>query len=601
MVADSDTVVPRRLSKLEGLLQLEKIETDVLRTTGSLWHPPGGRGLYGGVVISQSLIAAQRTVDDDFICHSMQSQFLLYGTDQAPITYSVRRVREGRSYVTRTVHAVQEGRCIYFALVSFARTLSKEHQHVHHASAMTKIEIPHAEERHNDSTKATEAFAPDLSPATLGNGSIPPQDRVLRCWIRAPEKILQADDLTVHQAVLAFLSDWIAVSVTPYAHGHFEFPDSILKSVRSSVIQGTVIGMLSTLNHSLYFHSSSSIRADEWMLLEANSPWAGDERCLTNAKVFAKDGTLLATYVQEKSRTDKLARDLASELGWMVNEGSEMDKVVTIFALNTIDIPTVTWAVHRLNGVCALVNSTFTSWELAQQLQKTRAKIIFTVMPLLRVSKEAAKKCEMPGTHESIKNHDFLTVRDILAKGETAPDFRTVEWAPGRPQQQIAFLSHSSGTSGPSKIGMITHAYLIANVLQMALFEQKGRGGPDRRERVLGVLPHSHIYGVVMISHLSTFRGDSVIVLPKFNMDLMLSNVARYEIIPLNIVPPIIVAMSKNPDLLRWLDTKRLHGRISFVQKIPKSPSGMILRRLLRDRATVDPDPTSKLQSCSWL
>lgn len=110
---------------------------------------------------------------------------------------------------------------------------------------------------------------------------------------------------------------------------------------------------------------------------------------------------------------------------------------------------------------------------------------------------------------------------------------------------------------------MITHANIISNVIQMTLFEQKGRGGPSIRETVLGILPHSHIYGVVMISHLSTFRGDSIIVLPKFDMAMLLESVTRYKIKALNLVPPIIVAMSKNIGLLQQYDLSSVRTVVS--------------------------------------
>ncbi|SCV50654.1 related to acyl-CoA thiolesterase [Fusarium fujikuroi] len=249
--------------------------------------------------MSQSLIAAKQTVGEDFVCHSLQSQFFLLGSDKSPVTYSVARVREGRSYATRTVHATQEGKCIHLAVVSFARTPSKKPQHIHHASGMAAVGKPPAEERHMCQKQGIDAIAPDMLAVSFGDDSTPPQDRVLRCWIRAREDILHADDITVHQAVLVFLSDWLAIATAPYAHGYFRFPESIAESVKSSILVGTEIGMLSTLNHSICFHSSSSIRADEWMLVEVNCPWAGDERCLAIAKVFTKDGALLASYTQE--------------------------------------------------------------------------------------------------------------------------------------------------------------------------------------------------------------------------------------------------------------------------------------------------------------
>lgn len=113
------------------------------------------------------------------------------------------------------------------------------------------------------------------------------------------------------------------------------------------------------------------------------------------------------------------------------------------------------------------------------------------------------------------------------------------------------------------KITMISHHNLIANIMQLTLFEQKGRGGPDKREVVLGVLPHSHIYGVVVISHLSTYRGDSVVVLPKFSMKEMLESVSRYRISAFNVVPPIIVAMSKDPNLLQRYDLSSVKTVVS--------------------------------------
>lgn len=258
--------------------------------------------------MSQSLIAAKQTVGEGFVCHSLQSQFFLLGSDKSPVTYSVARVREGRSYATRTVHATQEGKCIHLAVVSFARTPPKKPQHIHHASGMAAVGKPPAEERHMRQKQGIDAIAPDMSAVSFGDDSTPPQDRVLRCWIRAREDILHADDITVHQAVLVFLSDWLAIATAPYAHGYFRFPESIAESVKSSILVGTEIGMLSTLNHSICFHSSSSIRADEWMLVEVNCPWAGDERCLAIAKVFTNEGALLASYTQEVSMPSALCK-----------------------------------------------------------------------------------------------------------------------------------------------------------------------------------------------------------------------------------------------------------------------------------------------------
>ncbi|KAK0388876.1 hypothetical protein NLU13_5119 [Sarocladium strictum] len=295
---DASAVPSRRLSHLEESLQLEKVQKDTFKTNGLLWHPPGGRGIYGGCIISQSLAAAQRTVDDNFVCHSVQSHFLQHASNDSHITYSVRRLREGRSYATRGVQATQDGKHIYTALLSFSRTLPKNKKHVQHALTSTLSQVPNVERANVGYEIAERGFAPDVSPIALSEVSIPPQDRVLRCWIRAPERLYQTGT-SLHQAILAYLTDWLALSVVSYVHGYFKFPETFIRSSKSSPIEDTALGMLSTLNHSIYFHSSPSIRADEWMLLEVSSPWAGDERALGSGKIFSQDGTLLATYMQE--------------------------------------------------------------------------------------------------------------------------------------------------------------------------------------------------------------------------------------------------------------------------------------------------------------
>lgn len=250
-------------------------------------------------VISQSLAAVQRTVGHDFVCHSVQSSFLHPGSTEFPITYSVERLRGGRSYATRSVQAVQNGKCLYTAVLSFTAKLYKPGDQVRHALTSALVEVPDKRSTRTIEERATAGLAPELLPISLDRTDIPPQDRVVRCWIRAPERLCQANNRATHQAILAYLSDWIAISAVSYIYGQFRFPEAITTSFSSSPLLVTNIGMLSTLSHALYFHATPSIRADEWMLLEASSPWAGDERCIAHGKMFSQDGTLLATYVQE--------------------------------------------------------------------------------------------------------------------------------------------------------------------------------------------------------------------------------------------------------------------------------------------------------------
>lgn len=103
---------------------------------------------------------------------------------------------------------------------------------------------------------------------------------------------------------------------------------------------------------------------------------------------------------------------------------------------------------------------------------------------------------------------------------------------------------------------MISHRNVIANTVQISLYDavDRQKKGPDYHDVALGLLPQSHIYGLIVICHASTYRGDQVIVLPKFDLQHYLNSIQKYKINTLYIVPPIIIAMVKNPQLLKKFD-----------------------------------------------
>ncbi|KEF61865.1 uncharacterized protein A1O9_03436 [Exophiala aquamarina CBS 119918] len=270
------------------------------------------------------------------------------------------------------------------------------------------------------------------------------------------------------------------------------------------------------------------------------------------------------TASQQKEHVEKLSRALAQQFGWKVNEGTEYDKVVGVFALNTIDIMSLSWAIHRLNGVSSPANAAYNADELRHQLTNSGAKFLFTVLPLLPVALEAAEKsgiskdkifiCEVPGDGEYPK--EFKTLSQLVKEGESAPEIEPVKWTKGQGARQTAFLCYSSGTSGLPKGVMISHRNVIANTVQISVYDKLGRDKirPGYQDVALGLLPQSHIYGLIVICHASTYRGDRVIVLPKFDLQHYLTAIEKYQINTLYIVPPIIIAMVKNPQLLKKFD-----------------------------------------------
>ncbi|KFY04305.1 hypothetical protein O988_00880 [Pseudogymnoascus sp. VKM F-3808] len=264
------------------------------------------------------------------------------------------------------------------------------------------------------------------------------------------------------------------------------------------------------------------------------------------------------TSLEWKDRIGSLARAVQQELGFQVNKGTEWEKVVGVYTLNTIDTLTVSFAVHYLNGVVSPANAAYSATELAYQLKSAGAKAIFTCIPLLENALEAAKTVGIPEKHVYIlempdvftggKKAPFKTVGDLIEQGKRLPAIEALKWAPGQGERQTAYLCYSSGTSGLPKGVMISHRNCITNVIQLTLHEQfarrgKGPKGGPRQDVALGLLPFSHIYGLVIICLAGAFRGDETIVLPKFELATFLQAIQDYKITVLFIVPPIVISI----------------------------------------------------------
>ncbi|KAH8757855.1 hypothetical protein F5882DRAFT_453918 [Hyaloscypha sp. PMI_1271] len=279
------------------------------------------------------------------------------------------------------------------------------------------------------------------------------------------------------------------------------------------------------------------------------------------------------TALEMVERTDRLARALSKEFGWQPNQGTEWDKVAGIFALNTVDSMTLAYAVHRLDGLVSPANAAYSASELEFQLKNSGAKALFTCMPLLETSLQAAKGAgipnnriyilEMPKEFSGDKSVPFKTVGQLIAEGEKLPQLAKQKWEKGQGARQTAYLCYSSGTSGLPKGVMISHHNVISNVLQIKTFEQPMRGArpPETKTEVaLALLPLSHIYGLVVIAQASSYRGDACIILPKFELQSYLNAIQTHKIQTLYLVPPIIILMAKSNQACSKYDLSSVNG-----------------------------------------
>ena len=352
-------------SPIEDVLELTHlgdINPNLFTNTRPLWHPPGARGIYGGAAIAQCLAAAQRTVPPGFLVHSMHCYFVLNGNAEVPVIYHVEHVREGRSFATRTVQARQRGKPIFTTTISFMREGSGGEKKVEHAATMPDIPMPKEEAEVDVFRGSTSPF--ESQRIEIANHDSPhAHEKRTRQWIRAKGRISDEGGHEAHLSALAYMSDSYFIGTVSRVHklwrynsssvknrqnasgsaggeqekdkGHANLgitPDVIkrlksmdeatlrrmqgmdedvteqLKSVevdeRGAVIfkdRRPEIGMMVSLDHTIYFHAPKDFRADEWMFTECESPWSGDGRGLVMQKMYSREGKLVATCVQEVS------------------------------------------------------------------------------------------------------------------------------------------------------------------------------------------------------------------------------------------------------------------------------------------------------------
>jgi acyl-CoA thioesterase-2 len=274
------------LTDLLTILDLEPLEVNLFRGRSP---QTGWQRVFGGQVIGQALVAALRTVEGR-PCHSLHAYFLLGGDPKVPIVYDVDRIRDGKSFTTRRVVAIQHGRAIFTMAASF----HSDEPGLTHQAKMP--DVPKPEDLPSEAELKAKAMAmmPDpvrryyererpieLRPVEFSRYlGVKSEEARFHMWIRATGKL--PDDPALHQCVLAYASDMTLLDSALVPHGRTVFEQTI---------------MAASLDHALWFHRP--FRADEWLLYAQDSPNLAGARGFGRGLIFARDGTLVASVVQE--------------------------------------------------------------------------------------------------------------------------------------------------------------------------------------------------------------------------------------------------------------------------------------------------------------
>jgi acyl-CoA thioesterase II len=277
----------KAVDSLLQTLDLEPIERNLYR---GRCPDVGWQRVFGGQVIGQALVAAQRTVDGDRRVHSLHAYFMRPGDPAIPIIYEVDRIRDGGSFSTRRVVAIQRGQAIFSMSASFQAA----EEGFEHFMEVPRVPMPedlpsemelaeqfidHASENirgYWQHERPIELRPVDLTHYVTGKKLAPKQD----IWLRATGEL--PADPAIQEAVLAYASDMTLIDTALFAHGRNIFDRRL---------------QVASLDHAIWFHRRFDMSA--WHLYTQDSPSASGARGFTRGRIYSRDGKLIASVAQE--------------------------------------------------------------------------------------------------------------------------------------------------------------------------------------------------------------------------------------------------------------------------------------------------------------
>ncbi|KAJ4153459.1 hypothetical protein LMH87_009944 [Akanthomyces muscarius] len=330
---------------------------DVFANKAPLYKPLWGRGAFGGAVLAQALSAAQATIPAGFIADTMHCHFFIAVKADEPLYSHVERLRDGKNIATRSVRCTQFGKCAFSAILNFGRTAGRgprtlQHQPESPVSPATVASIRNGE---LSSTSQVDADYPFESIRVRGKHEDGHKRHELQRIVQmtkakfSSSPVQYTGDVAQHQAALAYMTDNYFLGTVPRVHKAHRFSnEKLVKNVVEKLGEGqqkaaterfkilakeeladaasrtakgeetdtkripSHIEMMVSLDHTIFFHNQDAVRANDWMVMEMETPWAGQDRGLVLERIWTADGVLVATCIQEG--LFRISQDPASHL-----------------------------------------------------------------------------------------------------------------------------------------------------------------------------------------------------------------------------------------------------------------------------------------------
>ena len=277
----------KRLADLQQQFELERLEVNLFRGQS---RDTGSPQVFGGQVLGQALKAASATIDDGRVVHSLHAYFLRRGDFTKPIVYSVDRSRDGGSFSTRRVLAIQDGEQIFICSASFQRPETG----LDYQATMPQVAPPEELKAFSKPPPEVLEKLPDklrrwlqierpfeFRPVQQYNPLAPVATAPVRqIWMRAVDKL--PDDDALHRCLLAYMSDYWLLDTSTMPHG-------------SSFLRGNLI--MASIDHAIWFHRP--VRVDEWLLYSLDSPSSSGARGFARGSLYSRSGVLVASTAQE--------------------------------------------------------------------------------------------------------------------------------------------------------------------------------------------------------------------------------------------------------------------------------------------------------------